>query len=33
MLGEARELYSSSNGEDRWYLVRELRSGHVFVLS
>lgn len=30
MLEEARELYNSSNG-DRWYLVRELRSGHVFI--
>ena len=27
---EARELYSSSNG-DRWSLVRDLRSGRVFV--
>jgi hypothetical protein len=25
-----RELYSSSNG-DRWYLVREPRSGRVFI--
>lgn len=27
---EDRELYSSSNG-DRWFLVREPRSGRVFV--
>jgi hypothetical protein len=27
---ENRELYSSSNG-DRWYLVREPRSGRVFI--
>lgn len=30
MLEEARALYSSSNG-DRWYLVREPRSGRVFI--
>ncbi|EHL97484.1 hypothetical protein HMPREF9946_00116 [Acetobacteraceae bacterium AT-5844] len=27
---ESRELYDSSNG-DRWYLVREPRSGRVFI--
>lgn len=27
---EAREIYSSSNG-DRWHLVREPRSGRVFI--
>ena len=27
---ESRELYSSPNG-DRWHLVREPRSGRVFI--
>ena len=30
MAVEARELYSSANG-DRWYLVRDPGSGRVFV--
>lgn len=27
---ETRQLYSSANG-DRWYLVRDAATGHVFV--
>ena len=30
MLVKQREFYSSSNG-DRWHLVREPRSGRVFI--
>lgn len=30
MAVESRELYDSPNG-DRWYLVREPRSGRVFI--
>ncbi len=30
MAVETRELYSSANG-DRWFLVRDSDSGHVFV--
>ena len=29
-MSQTRLLYSSGNG-DRWYLARELGSGHVFV--
>ena len=29
-MAQARELYASSNG-DRWFLVRDLGTGRVFV--